>query len=135
MICYVTRLGFLALSLIAAIVLSGCSGGGLGTAPVTGKVTYADGSPVQGGTIIFADASANLSSVGTIKEDGTYELGTYAENDGAVPGSYKVTVLGTSEYGEAAPVQAKFSETSTTPLEATIVEGKNSIDFQVERGN
>ncbi|MBA2117641.1 carboxypeptidase-like regulatory domain-containing protein [Bremerella alba] len=112
----------------------GCSGSGGATEVVTGKVSFADGSPVSGGTIVFADTQNNSSSVGYIKEDGTYTLGTFGESDGAPKGRYKVTIIGSSDYGKSSPISSKFANQDQTPLTAEVVDGKNVIDFQVDKG-
>lgn len=127
---------FVALLSIGTILLSavGCSSGNGATEPVSGKVTFKDGSPVAGGTIVFADVAENSSSIGYIQQDGTYTLGTFAETDGAPTGKYKVTVTGDSEYGKKSAVNARFGQQSSTPLEAEVKEGSNTLNFEVERG-
>ncbi|MFN3152573.1 carboxypeptidase-like regulatory domain-containing protein [Bremerella sp.] len=114
--------------------LLGCSGNGGATEAVTGTVTFEDGSPVSGGTIIFADTKKNSSSVGYIQDDGTYTLGTFAETDGAPQGNYKVTIIGNSDYGKSSPISSKFANQDQTPLNAEVVDGANVLDFQVEKG-
>lgn len=112
----------------------GCGGNGGATEVVTGTVTFDDGSPVAGGTIIFADTQKNSSSVGYIQEDGTYTLGTFGETDGAPQGRYKVTIIGSSDYGKSSPISSKFANQDQTPLTAEVVDGENVLDFQVDKG-
>ncbi len=125
-----------AVLLMAATFLGvlGCSGNGGATEDVTGKVTFEDGTPVSGGTIIFADTQKNSSSVGYIQEDGTYTLGTFGESDGAPQGTYKVTIIGSSDYGKSSPISSKFANQDQTPLTAEVVDGDNQLNFQVEKG-
>jgi hypothetical protein len=77
----------------ALMVLLGC-GDDTGLAkryPVTGTVTY-KGEPVKKGIITFTpDQTDGRSATGTI-EDGTLTLTTMADRDGALPGSYKVSI-------------------------------------------
>ena len=123
--------GLLLTGFIAALFV-GCSGSGEGTQPVGGTVTYVDGAPVAGGTILFIDADRNSSSVGYIQQDGTYRLGTFEETDGAPQGKYRVTILGDSEYGQSSPIASQYGDREKSPLEAEVTRGKNTIDFQVE---
>jgi hypothetical protein len=75
------------------LVILGC-GDDTGLAkryPVTGRVTY-KGEPVKKGIITFTpDDPGGRSATGTI-EDGNYALTTMADRDGALPGSYKVSI-------------------------------------------
>lgn len=112
----------------------GCSGNGGATEKVTGTVSFEDGSPVAGGTIIFADTQKNSSSVGYIQEDGTYTLGTFGESDGAPQGKYKVTIIGNSDYGKSSPISSKFANQDQTPLTVEVADGDNVLDFKVEKG-
>ena len=70
----------------------GCSDDGLGKRyQETGKVTY-NGAAVESGSISFVpEAPDGHGAAGQIK-DGTYTLTTLGENDGALPGKYRVTV-------------------------------------------
>lgn len=88
------------------ITLSGCSGNP-STAKVTGKVTY-DGGPVTSGSVTFAPVSGTEGkpATGVVQSDGSYALSTYAEGDGAVVGSHRVTYVaggGDSVEEEPAP--------------------------------
>ncbi len=128
-------ISFVFLSIAAALLsTTGCGGSNGATEPVTGKVTFTDGSPVAGGTIVFADVANNSSSIGYIQQDGTYTLGTFEETDGAPTGKYKVTVIGDSEYGKKSAISSNFANQDSTPLEAEVKDGPNTIDFEVERG-
>lgn len=130
----VSSFSFILLAITGVLLsVAGCGGGGI-TEPVTGKVTFKDdGSPVAGGTIVFADMTENSSSLGYIEQDGTYTLGTFDESDGAPVGKYKVTIIGDSEYGQKSAVAQQFGNQDRTPLEAEVTQGPNTIDFQVER--
>jgi len=61
--------------------------------PVSGKVTY-NGNSVEQGLITFTPDKPEGGRVasGTIA-NGSYTLTTLGENDGALPGTYKVTVV------------------------------------------
>jgi hypothetical protein len=64
---------------------------------VTGRVKYKDGrdpSALKGGmvTLESTDEAKPMSSRGTIREDGSFTIGTATEDDGAAPGKYVVMV-------------------------------------------
>ncbi len=78
--------------------LLGCGGSGRPSlVKVTGKVTV-DGKPVEGAIVAFqyvADAKAEYQrpSTGYTDAAGEFVLGTYAHDDGAPVGKYKVGIL------------------------------------------
>lgn len=88
----------LALPISAAVFFGGCSGASApDTIKVQGKVTC-QGQPLTEGTVSFvpvepAEGHPSRAATGIIQPDGTYQLATFGENDGAVPGTYQVTVV------------------------------------------
>lgn len=89
---YLREIGFLCLC--AAITL-GCNSGpdNPPTFEVSGKVTYED-RPVEGATVVLVSQSADgRGAVGNTDADGNFQVGTFEEGDGAVPGSYKIKVF------------------------------------------
>lgn len=73
-------------------VLSGCSLNSSGTLAVTGKVTKG-GQPVSGAAVTFVPtATDGKAASGTTDASGAYKLTTFVNGDGALPGSYKVTI-------------------------------------------
>lgn len=84
-------LGF---AIIAVIFLTaGCSK----NARVSGKVTFPDGSPLTVGKVTFE--TANYVASGTLKEDGTYTIGSLSDRDGLPPGQYQVYIAGAMKQG------------------------------------
>lgn len=75
---------------MVAVIL--CAVGCSEKVKVSGKVTFPDGSPLTVGKVTFETATFVAS--GTLREDGTYALGTLSERDGIPPGLYKVYVAG-----------------------------------------
>lgn len=65
---------------------------GCGNPSVTGKVLLSDGTPVTVGKVYFEKGS--FSATGTIKEDGSYKMGTEKDGDGVPPGKYKIAIMG-----------------------------------------
>ena len=80
--------------LAALAVFAGCpaAGTGVATVPVSGTVTL-DGTPVEGANVAFAPKSADgRAAAGVTDASGRFTLTTVQSGDGALPGSYAVTV-------------------------------------------
>lgn len=76
-------------------LLAGCRDDGrLRTYPINGKVVFEDGQPLKGGSVICLCESGEhaLSARGEINEDGTFTLGTYDTDDGAIAGLHQVAI-------------------------------------------
>jgi hypothetical protein len=84
---------------LMASVLSGC---GSEMAAVQGSVAH-EGKPLSGGKIIFTPVAEGQPAFGMIQPDGTFQLSTQRENDGARAGQYRVSVLGDRPAKEGAP--------------------------------
>ena len=130
-----------------AMLLPGCSGGGIsGTAPVVGKVTY-KGEPVEGAVVSFIGEGDGARVATAISgPGGAYEL-TTAESKGALPGKYSVTVTKTETSAGAmqsmeeaakspAPPPAskellpvKYGNPAQSPLKFDVKSGSNTIDL------
>jgi hypothetical protein len=82
----------------AAFLLAGCADQtGLSKRyPVTGNVTY-KGRPLVAGNINFIPTSGSATDRAATApiENGRYTLTTATENDGALPGTYDVTITST----------------------------------------
>lgn len=94
------KAAWLAIFLLPAIGLAGCGEKGPHLAPVQGKVSLNDGTPVvYGHVILHPDLSRGNTSLemsqGTIRE-GTYTIMTGAR-EGAPPGKYKVSIEAAKE--------------------------------------
>ena len=82
----------------AVLWLTGCTNSSDTLAPpatyrVTGQVLRANGEPVYSGTVRFhAKDKPGNDAMGGIDKNGTFKLGTFSKDDGAVPGRYVVTV-------------------------------------------
>lgn len=125
-------------ALAAGLVgLSGC-GGGPSPVPVSGKFVYDDGQPATelvGSGVIFDDGKA--SATGEIQADATFTLSFGGKDDGAIPGTYKVTI---SQFepgqGEKRPPRAippEYNDPDKTPLGATVAAGSNDLTLTVPR--
>jgi len=123
--------------------------------PVKGQITFNGKPMVGGGSIAFypINGQAGKAPGGLIKEDGAYELTTYAEGDGSMPGDFRVVIVQVTvqegaptadgEKVRAAPIStvaegdripAIYSDPYNSPLTAK-VEAKdlNELNFTLER--
>lgn len=81
-------------ALLVLVALSGC--GTKKMVPVKGLVKL-DGAPLAGATIRFigTDGGTSRPMTGISKSDGTFQMTTFASNDGVPPGEYRVIVTKT----------------------------------------
>lgn len=127
-------LGALLFSLAA---VAGC-GGPPKTYLVHGMVVFPDGQPLTRGTVEFETLHQNkaITASGEIAKDGTFRLGTFAPNDGAIAGEHRVAVIsdyvigtGVERPGELPPplLDPKFRSFKTSGLKFTIKPQMNNI--------
>lgn len=137
MLSYMRTFGLLGL-LIVLIGSIGCSSGRY---PVTGIVKYADGTPVDGGTIIAeGEVDGKLVALqANIEPDGKFTLGSSTPGEGAFPGDYRVMImpvaLGDAEMaaGKKPSVSGKYGKFESSGLTLKVVEGENKPEFVVSR--
>jgi hypothetical protein len=124
----------------AAFVAAGCGGGPDAAYPVRGTV-YLDADPateLAGWTVLFSSSEKHKGATGVIKEDGTYSLGSSRPNDGAVPGTYEVTVSppdapGASERSKARPAVKAALFVEPKNLTVTVEMKTNDIPINLKR--
>lgn len=103
------------LCLALTVVLVGC-----GQPKVSGKVTFADGSPLTAGTVNFV--GDDVICKGDIDKDGSFEMRTMKPGDGVPPGSYQVYITGAFVFeqedaaGQTGDVQIQRMTGSTNVL-------------------
>jgi hypothetical protein len=129
----------LGLAAAAAFTVAGC-GGADAPYPVHGTV-YLDDQPateLAGGTVTFNSAELHKSASGEIQADGTYRLGSLAKDDGAIPGTYQVTVsppevsgAGEREKGRRGAKPASFVEPKD--LEVTVERKTNDVPIRLKK--
>ncbi len=124
------------LSLVFA--LAGCSSE-YPMAPVRGRVT-SQGQPVTGGQIMFAPQAVAGSKTGSypgkaafgpIDKDGTYELGTHGDKDGAVIGRHEVSYLPATTEGDENEDRPAAFIISQQDIQKEVSSGKNEINFEL----
>ena len=127
---------FLFFCVVLLVTLTGCSD----QVALSGKVTYQDGSPLTVGEVVFSDGKNAFRGMINPK-DGSYRMGGVKDNDGILPGNYKIyialtEVMETSPDGRTSKMiehvakKYHFPETSELTCE---VKGKTVFDFTVEK--
>ncbi len=121
------------------LILFGASGcGSQAFFPVSGRITHKDGTLVTAGLVIFEPVSQKISARGEIQADGSFQLGTHTNNDGAMEGEYKVLIAPPPlpEEGKRlrSPIPEKYQNPESTPLKFTVTRDrvKNKFDIVVE---
>lgn len=133
-----------------SLVVIGCSGGDTQrpkTVQVSGVVTYA-GTPVDQAEVTFVKDGISRFPSGTTDSNGKYQLTTFDKNDGAVVGTYSVTVTKIEATGPKTQedlakgmpmtppkslVPEKYMDVKTTPLKDIVVkDGRNEIELKLE---
>src|SRR5262245_45613884 len=122
---------------LVSLVLFGAGGCGSQTLfPVSGKVTYKDGKPVTAGLVIFEPVVQKPSARGEIQADGSFQLGTHQDNEGAVEGEYKVLIAPPPlpEEGKRlrSPIHPKYQNLESTPLKFTVTRDRDKNTFHIE---
>ena len=145
------QITLLIVALCLAIAPFGCGKKILKTEGVSGVVTL-DGQPLADATVHFIPADSTGSpSYGKTNENGEYKLQTLlgAADAGTTPGQYKVRVECVEMYetgktfqenGEEKPemkarsiIPAKYNDENTSGLEATVVKGSNTFNFDLQK--
>jgi hypothetical protein len=126
------------------IVLSvGCnSENRVATGTVSGVVTY-NGDPLQIGSLLFVPVGGGPSAEANIGTDGSFEMGTYDDDDGAVLGEHQVMITAFTAPGgsglpedvidgDGAPVSVIpdfYGDLEKSGLKVDVKSGDNKIDF------
>jgi len=124
---------------VAALALvSGCGGDKLTPYPVTGKLLIGGKEP--DGALVrlhpVGDDNPNaLRPLGYVQPDGSFQLTTYKENDGAPAGRYKVTVewrpkkKSSMEPDGPDRLKGRYTDPKTSKIEVTVNKGETNLDL------
>lgn len=133
--------------LLTVLCLSGC-GRGQPVYPVHGQIVYSDGSPatdLAGFTVTFESVEqgatseqAGIGGWGIVQPDGTFTIGTFRPNDGALPGRHRVAISPEPDLSDEAaptepPISLQYAAIETSGLECEVTPGRNEIVLTVER--
>jgi len=133
----------IALSLFT--LLLGCGSNQLPTHPVEGTVRFEDGNYPKFGDIEFYNAQHKLNARGKIQRDGSFTVGTFAENDGAIEGKHQIIVLQVSgdhltrglsdsiKHDHGLLINSSHFDYRTSGLECDIVPGDNQVKLTVRK--
>ena len=126
-------------TLFAFLPLGGCSKAPFEVAPAAGRVTI-DGEPFSSGKVMFApvakqgEINAGRAAMAPLERDGSFTLGTYKIDDGAVVGEHWVTIISTGQdSGNAASRRVPKFDRFTVPTGTfTVVAGQeNRFDIEI----
>ncbi len=132
--------GFIVIAILAA---GGMSAAGCGRrvtlVPVTGRVTL-DGKPLEFGAVMV-QPQAGPAAQAKIAADGSFRLGTFAADDGAIPGPATVRVIcrkdvtppgGERAFGPSL-IPEKYGRFDTSGITVDIEAGMPPIDIPLSR--
>jgi hypothetical protein len=137
---------FATLRIVASVIVVlsvGCSSENrVATGTVTGVVTY-NGDPLQIGSLLFVPVGGGPTAEANIGTDGSFEMGTYDDDDGAVLGEHQVMITAFTAPGgsglpedvidgDGAPVSILpdfYGDLEKSGLKVDVKSGENNIDF------
>jgi hypothetical protein len=121
---------------VLAATMSSC-GGRPSLYPVRGRIESADGESLEGAEIRFCAEDTALQEYpcprGVVGKDGSFQLTTYARNEGAPAGRYKVTVTleVIPEQGERDDARVvtpgRYANPTTSDISATVPKGGGEL--------
>jgi len=81
---------------VLCLTIAGCGGPERPElVPVSGVVLDKDGKPVVGAEVSFHNGDAPRAAVGTTDSEGKFQLTSFDEGDGAIPGDHKISIAKT----------------------------------------
>ena len=124
--------------ILASLFAIGCgSSGKTPTYPVKGQITV-NGEPAAHARVVLVPSDPNAPKpVGFAKDDGSFEVSTFGNNDGAPKGDYKVLVEwrepkdGNPRERGVDKLGGKFMVADKTPLTATVTTGINELPLEL----
>lgn len=133
--------------MISLGAVSGCGPSHPRTYQVTGTVKLDDGTPITSGTIEFESLESDppITATGLLDDQGRFELGTFENDDGALPGKHRVAVISNYEIGTGAErpgkipkmvaVDDRYQDFSTSGLTFTVEETSNTFNLVLEQAS
>ncbi|MCM2370327.1 hypothetical protein [Aporhodopirellula aestuarii] len=102
---------------LLVLAVAGCSDPGRDTYPVSGLVKFADGTVLRDGSVEFEIIGRQpaVTATGQIRPDGTFTLGTFAADDGALAGKHRVAVIHRYTIGTGAERPGMIPESELHP--------------------
>jgi hypothetical protein len=113
------------------LIFAGCGNNHVG---LSGKVTFTDGTPLTVGEVCFV--TDTFAAYGTLKNDGTYVVGSLSESDGLPKGNYRVYISGASKLISESNIESlideKYSNSETSGLTVEVPTPNGKFDITVE---
>ena len=137
-------LGLASAACAMLFVVAGCGEKALprrATAAVHGKVTLADGKPLDAGAVLFEPENIEVGTPceAKLQKDGTFVANAYPGQEGLAPGEYRVAIVqhDVARHGKYAgtppAVPAKYLDPKTSEVKLTVVKDQdNTLDFQLK---
>lgn len=126
-----------AVGLFVALAAVGC---GPRLVPVHGKAVLASGRPAAGSQVVFEGEvdGKPISARGDVREDGSFEMGTYAPGDGVPPGTYRVQInpppMVSAEAPLVLPFSSKYVSFHTSGIQFEVKRGQsNELNLKLEK--
>jgi hypothetical protein len=134
------------------VFLAGC-GTNNAVYPVRGKITF-EGKPLPGGgsiSFVPLDNQEGKTAGGEIAADGTYQLSTYSDGDGSMPGEFRVVIYQvtqqesqntedgqkpgrpTTSVSAADRIPEVYADPRKSTLRATVEPKSQEINFELKR--
>jgi hypothetical protein len=132
------RVGLLLVAFMFVLMGTSCGGRARFPAyPVKGLVRF-EGKPVEGARVFFHPREKTASPIdsylpsGIVDADGSFELTTYEEGDGAPVGEYEVTITRRTEQAKSDEdgddlIPPLYGSPGTSPLRATVEATTNNL--------
>ena len=131
--------------LTLVVVASGCSDGRLPTHTVRGQLEFEDGTTPMFGDVEFYNSEHKLNARGKVNRDGSFTVGTYEDEDGAVLGQHEIVIIQQTgnyltasmaveiahDHGEL--IHSDYFDYRTSDLKCTIEEGDNELNFVLRK--
>jgi hypothetical protein len=136
------------LCLLAGLLMAqaaGCGKAKLEVHPVSGRVEFDDRSCPMFGDIEFYNEENRINARGRITREGTFTVGTYSADDGAVEGTHKIVIVQNTtaavmpylsksirhDHGQL--VHPDYFDYRTSDLIWTIVQGENKVVLKLRK--
>lgn len=120
-------------TVLLCLVTFGCDNGKV---PLSGRITFDDGTPIQRGTVVFCNDSFQQAR-GDIDSNGRYQVGFLRDNDGMPPGNYRIYVAvipkSSVDSDESVDIPAKYCDPETSGLALTVDSKTNNHDIILKR--
>lgn len=127
------RPAFFLLIATACLALFGCDNGKV---PLSGRITFDDGAPLQAGSVVFCNDSFQQAR-GQIDSNGRYRVGFLHDHDGMPPGNYRIYIAvipkSSLDAEKSVEIPAKYCDPNTSGLTLTVDAGTKVHDIVLKR--